>query len=59
MTLLAQSVAPFAAVNFTVFETLKELGAVHIASKNVLLSAGYGAVSGMVAMTRECATLRC
>lgn len=47
----SQSVAPFAAVNFTVYETLKELGADRIASKSVFLSAGYGAVSGSIAMT--------
>jgi solute carrier family 25 phosphate transporter 23/24/25/41 len=45
------SVAPFSALNFTFYEMLKEYVGPLIASKSILLSAGYGAASGTAAMT--------
>jgi solute carrier family 25 phosphate transporter 23/24/25/41 len=45
------SVAPFSALNFTTYETIKELTARHIEKPPLLLSAGYGAMAGCISMT--------
>ena len=47
----AMSVAPFSAVNFASYETLKEFGDQHIQNSQIWISACYGAGAGAISST--------